>query len=244
MPPRVPESDDEFLDDAEMMEMGTMGLTTGKPVVQSPGGTGVRLGARTKPGLLDSVKTYVGGLMNPETENSLRSVSFISQAADRLHISATLLVAAFVGSLILLLILKLAGFTMNIVVDILGFVYPVYMSYKAINTEDTADDKQWLTYWVVYGFLQLVEKLFFLEYLIPLYFLFKLLFLWYCACRGGATHVYKHVIQPSMSQYEQRIDESIDSLSRQTNEAGTALTNIAISSGVSLAAAAQSPSMQ
>ena len=36
--------------------------------------------------------------------------------------------------------------------NVVGFVYPAYMSFKAIETEDDVDDDiQWLTYWVVFG---------------------------------------------------------------------------------------------
>ena len=32
-----------------------------------------------------------------------------------------------------------------------GFFYPSYMSFKAVKSEEKEDDKQWLTYWVVYN---------------------------------------------------------------------------------------------
>jgi receptor expression-enhancing protein 5/6 len=34
---------------------------------------------------------------------------------------------------------------------LIGVLYPGFMSFIALETEDIDDDKLWLTYWVVYG---------------------------------------------------------------------------------------------
>ena len=42
---------------------------------------------------------------------------------------------------------------------IMGGIYPAYMSFRAIETrEDPDDDKQWLTYWIVYSLFSLVSS--------------------------------------------------------------------------------------
>ena len=48
---------------------------------------------------------------------------------------------------------------MSLICDVVGFVYPTYMSFKAIESgdDDTFDDRQWLVYWVVFAFLNMVE---------------------------------------------------------------------------------------
>lgn len=46
----------------------------------------------------------------------------------------------------------------ELVVGLVGFIYPAYMSFKAISTPGTDDDTQWLTYWVVYAFFNLTES--------------------------------------------------------------------------------------
>ncbi|KAI9319771.1 TB2/DP1, HVA22 family-domain-containing protein [Dichotomocladium elegans] len=63
---------------------------------------------------------------------------------------------------------------------LISWVYPAYASFKAIESPSQADDKQWLTYWTVIGFVQIVE--YFTDLLLswfPFYFVVKTLFvLW------------------------------------------------------------------
>ena len=56
----------------------------------------------------------------------------------------------------------------------LGIVYPTLKSFEAIESKEKADDTQWLTYWVVYSFIQIVEKSAWVVLMwIPLYGLMK-----------------------------------------------------------------------
>lgn len=40
-----------------------------------------------------------------------------------------------------------------------GVVYPTLKSFEAIESPGSKDDEQWLTYWVVYSFVNIVEHL-------------------------------------------------------------------------------------
>ena len=81
------------------------------------------------------------------------------------------------ASLFILSIISLLG-GMKLMSDLLGFVYPAYMSFKAIESQGTADDTQWLTYWVVFATVSIMESsaMLILEY-IPFYFFVKSAFL-------------------------------------------------------------------
>ena len=60
---------------------------------------------------------------------------------------------------------------------VVGFVYPAYASYKALESKTPESAAQWLTYWCVFSIFTVVE--FFLDYFLvelPLYYLAKLLF--------------------------------------------------------------------
>lgn len=58
--------------------------------------------------------------------------------------------------------------------DLVGFIYPVYASIKAIETKTKEDDAQWLTYWLVFGLFKVIEgPADFLISSIPFYFFIK-----------------------------------------------------------------------
>ena len=87
---------------------------------------------------------------------------------------------------------------MKLVSDMFAFVYPAYMSFKAIDSPDATDDTQWLTYWVVFALFSIVESVMsFLVTWIPFYYLIKVCFFaWlYHPKFMGAGLVYKQVVK-------------------------------------------------
>lgn len=60
------------------------------------------------------------------------------------------------------------------------FLYPVYASFKAIKSNNKDDDTQWLTYWVIYGLLSVIESIGFITALIPYYPLIRVVALVLC----------------------------------------------------------------
>jgi receptor expression-enhancing protein 5/6 len=88
---------------------------------------------------------------------------------------------------------------MKLMTDLFGFAYPAYMSFKAIESSETIDDTQWLTYWVVFGFFSIAENVmsFLIEW-IPFYYMIKCaFFLWlYHPKFLGAGLMYKQLIKP------------------------------------------------
>mmetsp|Transcript_6355 Transcript_6355/g.12149 ORF Transcript_6355/g.12149 Transcript_6355/m.12149 type:complete len:162 (+) Transcript_6355:448-933(+) len=88
--------------------------------------------------------------------------------------------------------------------DLLGFTYPAYASFKAIDSADPNDDTQWLTYWVVFACFSIVESAAsFVVSWIPFYFFVKLGFLvWlYHPATMGAVVVYTQLIRPFVMPY-------------------------------------------
>merc|ERR1719502_2504297 len=71
-------------------------------------------------------------------------------------------------------------FGVQFLCNLVGFVYPTYASIQALESPATDDDKQWLTYWVLYaGFSMLEHFTDVLLYWIPFYFSIKLgLLIW------------------------------------------------------------------
>jgi len=100
--------------------------------------------------------------------------------------------------------------------NLVGFVYPMYASFKALKTPIKDDDTEWLTYWVVYGFCTLVEdfcnSIFEETSWSTIYFCAKIVFLlWlYLPQTKGSNMVFKTVVEPILSKYESQIDREVD----------------------------------
>ncbi|EGZ17630.1 hypothetical protein PHYSODRAFT_354597 [Phytophthora sojae] len=116
-----------------------------------------------------------------------------------------------VGALLAGILLFVVGGE-ELVVGLVGFIYPAYMSFKAINTPGTGDDTQWLTYWVVYAFFNLTESITDLVLSwIPFYFFFKIAFLvWsYHPSTQGSTIIYNSLIKPYVAPHVGQIDAAL-----------------------------------
>lgn len=67
--------------------------------------------------------------------------------------------------------------------NIVGFLYPLYKSIQSIETgaPDGTDCTDWLVYWVIYGFFQVIESFeAVLLWWVPFYYPLKLAFLLWC----------------------------------------------------------------
>lgn len=87
----------------------------------------------------------------------------------------------------------------HVIIDLIGFVYPLYASIKAVETKEKDDDTQWLTYWIIFSLFKISEGIAdFLISFIPFYFLLKAFFLVWCyhPSTKGAQQVYNVVVKP------------------------------------------------
>jgi receptor expression-enhancing protein 5/6 len=91
----------------------------------------------------------------------------------------------------------------KLLVDLVGFLYPAYMSFKSMDG-GSIDDTQWLTYWVVFSFLNIFESLFaFVVNLIPFYFWIKIamvIWMWHPNTHGAQT-IYQQGLRPLLVPY-------------------------------------------
>lgn len=65
--------------------------------------------------------------------------------------------------------------------SLIGWALPAYLSFEALNRPTPQDDVQWLTYWVIFGFLSFAESfaLGLILYYVPWYYALKTVFvLW------------------------------------------------------------------
>lgn len=162
--------------------------------------------------------------------DAIRKFDIIEEklGVDRLYLVTGALVVMFFG--------MLGAFGGSPVANLVGFIYPTYRSYKALKSESKADDTQWLTYWVVYAFFIVFEGFSdFLMSWIPLYYIAKIGFLWFCMSPTfqGSSIMFHKFIEPFLDSTSKTLDEveedvrdavedAVEDIQHEITEKGTA----------------------
>ncbi|EZF33171.1 hypothetical protein H109_06537 [Trichophyton interdigitale MR816] len=114
----------------------------------------------------------------------------------------------------------------GIVADLLAAVatvlFPIFASYKALQTRDVTNLAPWLMYWVVYSAITLVESwTFFIISWFPFYSWIRLFALSYLVLpqTQGAKKLYLEHVEPFLRHHEREIEELIG----QAHSRGSAL---------------------
>ncbi|KAG0324585.1 ER membrane protein DP1/Yop1 [Dissophora globulifera] len=127
------------------------------------------------------------------------------------------------GFLFLMIFFNFAG---KLLSNLLGWVYPAYRSFKALESPEKEDDRQWLTYWTVYGFVSILESFTdVLLYWFPFYFMIKTVFLLWLmvpAFNGAAT-LYNRILRPFLVQHRGEIDSSYQNLKSKVSAVASEL---------------------
>ena len=148
------------------------------------------------------------------TASSFQPTQTIQEHMDIIQKRTEVNPKVIVGGLALALILTTTKWFSSYVTCLVGVLCPTYMSLKAIDsTED--DDKQYLTYWVVYGVFSVIDIFTsFLIKIIPFYYTFKLAFLIWLFMPNfkGAVYIYNWFIGPIFRKYEQKFDKGVDKI--------------------------------
>lgn len=120
------------------------------------------------------------------------------------------------------IVLVMLGIGNTYITCLLGVAYPCFMSFLALESKGADDDKQWLTYWVVFGLFNILDQFAgFILTFIPFYFFIKLCFLvWlFHPITMGATTIYNWYILPNMKQYEKHIIAAENKISESVSAA-------------------------
>ncbi|KAK3682362.1 HVA22 family TB2/DP1 protein [Podospora appendiculata] len=115
--------------------------------------------------------------------------------------------------------------------SIASFLFPLFASYKALQTADPAQLTPWLMYWVVLACALLVES--WTEWIlvwIPFYAYIRLLFLLYLVLpqTQGARIIYQTHLHPWLEENEGAIEDFIASAHERLRAAGIAYLKRAI----------------
>ena len=125
------------------------------------------------------------------------------------------LITAALGVCILFTLINAFG---KYITTLVGVLLPAYWSIKAIESPYYDDDKQWLTYWAIYGLFTLLDQFANIVLrIIPFYFFIKIVFLIWCFMPNtmGALFVYNKLIGPYFKKYENKIDQKIEKFIRE-----------------------------
>eukprot|EP00442_Polarella_glacialis_P012346 CAMPEP_0115161490 /NCGR_PEP_ID=MMETSP0227-20121206/71366_1 /TAXON_ID=89957 /ORGANISM="Polarella glacialis, Strain CCMP 1383" /LENGTH=272 /DNA_ID=CAMNT_0002573457 /DNA_START=71 /DNA_END=889 /DNA_ORIENTATION=+ len=142
----------------------------------------------------------------------------IKGAADALKVQPVL-VAGVAGLFTLGFVLY--GLCGQLISTAVGFAFPAFESFKALESRDTEGMHFWLTYWVVFASLALAENMYYyLMVWFPFYYPLKVAFL---PATRGADSMYRWFIQPLLQKNRKHIDTAID---RSTQELKKSLSGI------------------
>ena len=101
---------------------------------------------------------------------------------------------------------------------LISFLFPGYKSFRAVLSDTSDDDTRWLTYWVVYAFVQYIETAFSLIVAtFPFYYEFKCFFLLLLQMNDAALsqRLYEQFLGPVLESFEPQLDKFIQKYSQE-----------------------------
>ena len=123
--------------------------------------------------------------------------------------------AVVVAPMVVLVVIIALGIGASFFTRLIGIAYPTFKSVLALATPSVEDDKQWLTYWAIFGFFSVLDEFgaCILSYIPYYYFIKVCLLIWlFNPLTQGAMLVYTNAVKPFMTKYSKQITEFVELL--------------------------------
>ena len=143
----------------------------------------------------------------------------LKDAADKAQVNPGLILGAFLSVVFLVLMLFKGMLVIGITMTVL---YPALHSVRAIESPDEQDDKRWLSYWMIFGLLNVLETFFgFIFWIIPYWSWLRLgLFVWLLLPNfDGALWIYMNVFKPFLGAHKDLIQHWISKVQNVATDA-------------------------
>jgi len=114
---------------------------------------------------------------------------------------------------------------------VLTVIYPAIQSIKAIESDGGDDDKEWLTYWTIFGLATLLDEFAgFLLTFIPFYFYLRPVFFVFLMApqTKGALFLYNNFVGPLLRNNKKAIQEFIDDIKGASSDISKAAKDQAL----------------
>lgn len=165
---------------------------------------------------LDEYKASLERALNDQSKPWYNTLDKIEQktTAPKLYV--------FLGATAFLALYLVFGYGAQLLCNIIGVVYPAYISIHAIESSTKLDDTKWLTYWVTYGIMSIIEYFSaLLTSVIPFYWLLKCIFLVWCMLpmeQNGSFVIYNRVIRPYFLKHHEAVDTALNNVIGQAKK--------------------------
>lgn len=130
--------------------------------------------------------------------NQVNRNGYLGKLEQQTNIPKHYIALGAVGLYFFMIFLNIGGIG-QLLANIAGLCVPGYYSLVALETPGSTDDTQYLTYWVVFAALSVVEFWSsFILYWVPFYWFLKSVFLLWLGSPefGGANLVYRRFLRP------------------------------------------------
>ncbi|KAI8085774.1 TB2/DP1, HVA22 family-domain-containing protein [Gilbertella persicaria] len=168
---------------------------------------------------LDILKSKADIYLN-QLDKELSKIDYINKLEKQTGLRKSYLAVGVTAVVLTMVLLDLGA---KLVTNAIAWIYPAYASFKAIESPSTEDDTQWLTYWTVVGFAQMIEYFSdILLYWFPFYYTFKVVFiLWLILPQFKGAHIaYVCVLRPFLLGAQPEIEQRKNKLSDTFNKIG------------------------